>query len=364
MAACLPCEPPLTSSGGAAPACRGRARGRGSSSGELQERGRQPAVGSQERKRSGPSASAGNLPSRKRTAREAEPAVQEEARAAQELQQMQEWGENVFQTTCRISRVEPLVPWQSVSSDGPFLAFGRIVCTDYHVMIETHVTNRNFHRAGLSLNPEESCFPHMTLARLEEGRVERIGNVTWWSRVDLAAGKINMTRLTCEMSERLRRDSTVFRLIPAHVHQDFSHQRYRITGGEGLLIFRRLQLELQQACVELDEGSVSLYSEPHVSYKYGVERQDWPWEAGDNEGAGGRSGDEGDSSSISSSLQEVLVCLSQHKLEKLRNIFIQHRLSASILPSLSDEDLVKAGISAVGDRKRVGKLVAHLVQGS
>merc|ERR1712194_16325 len=104
-----------------------------------------------------------------------------------------------------------------------------------------------------------------------------------------------------------------------------------------------------------DAGTVALFSEPHISYEYPAEDKDWGrWDGDRGDSKDAQSSVEGSQSSMCSSLQEVLSKLSTHKLEKLRNIFVQHRLSASILPSSRVGDLEKAGIVAVGDQKRVG----------
>ena len=73
-----------------------------------------------------------------------------------------QWGKTVFQIASRIGKDDPLVPWQTC-----FLALGRVVCTEYHVMIEAHIVNQHFQKAGVSIDPEKSYFPHMTLGKLE-----------------------------------------------------------------------------------------------------------------------------------------------------------------------------------------------------
>ena len=60
------------------------------------------------------------------------------------------------------------------------------------------------------------------------------------------------------MTERLRQRAAVFRLAPAHVHQDFSRHQYRIIGGEGLDVFRALQDALRCACRPLGPDYVEL----------------------------------------------------------------------------------------------------------
>ncbi|CAE8644755.1 unnamed protein product [Polarella glacialis] len=293
------------------------------------------------------------------------------------------WCLTAFEQAQLLGRVDNMVPWRDGLQDGPFLALGDLICTERYVLMQAHVVNRKFQRAALNLKPEFD-FAHMTLAKLESGSSERRANSTMWVPFSASnASSIDMSAILRRMNEKLKRDGTLFRLIPAHVEQYFTGNRYNITGGEGRQIFRRLQDELLQECAGLSADCLHLWAQepahPHITYEYPEDGGDWDEEQADNGEEQGQAATPAvtsmadapssaascprhgsTASSASSSLQMVLSRLDKHKLGKLRALFVRERLSSSVLFSLSNEQLKEAGVSALGDRQRVRRLTSEL----
>lgn len=284
------------------------------------------------------------------------------------------WALTSFQLTNLLGKVDSTVQWKD-GVDGPFIALGEAVCADRYILMEAHVVSRSFCRAPLSLKADFE-YPHMTLAKLEYGNAERKANTTiWTSYVEGCVDSVDMTGVIRRMNERLKMSGVLFRLIPAYVDQDQWSNRYNITGGEALQIFRRLQDELLLECECLGEGCVNRWSEhpakPHISYEYRDDEPGQDWDMGSEKeekengaAAGGGSGSASArslaASSNDSSLQAVLSRLAPMKLEKLRSIFVRERLSSSVVSQLSDAQLAQVGISRLGDRVKVRRLAEEL----
>ncbi|CAE7942603.1 unnamed protein product [Symbiodinium sp. KB8] len=137
---------------------------------------------------------------------------------------------------------------------GAFLAMGEVLCLDRYIMMQVHVVNRAFQRAPLAMESEFD-FPHMTLAKLESGESEHISDATIWKSA-VTSEEINITRMLTQLNHDVKCSGLPFRLIPVHVQQCWYGERYNITGGEGLQVFRRLQAFVLSACVKLGPGSV------------------------------------------------------------------------------------------------------------
>merc|ERR1712216_705896 len=98
----------------------------------------------------------------------------------------------------------------------------------------------------------------MTLARLDLGSTERLGNSTIWRSVEPTEGEegINISAVLRDMNQELRRDHTVFQLHAADFDVHFYGNRYDIIGGAARRVFRRLQGRLLEHCAGLGECAV------------------------------------------------------------------------------------------------------------
>jgi len=243
-------------------------------------------------------------------------------------------------------------------SGGPFVAFGDVICTERFVLMQAHICNHRFFRAPLNL-PRMFEFPHMTLAKLEWGYAERRGNATIWLP-DSATGDggLSISAVVRGLNEDLKRDATAYRLVPAHIEAYYDGNRYNITGGEARCVFRRVQASLMRQCAALGR-CVCMWAEepahPHITFEYPEEQERWDEARGSASAIGSAA-----SASTTASLGAVLDRLPEFRLQRLRPVFERERLTASVLPTLTEDQLKSIGVTALGDRQKVFALAAAL----
>ncbi|OLP90501.1 hypothetical protein AK812_SmicGene27914 [Symbiodinium microadriaticum] len=244
---------------------------------------------------------------------------------------------------------------------GAFLAMGEVLCLDRYIMMQVHVVNRAFQRAPLAMESEFD-FPHMTLAKLESGESEHISDATIWKSA-VTSEEINITRMLTQLNHDVKCSGLPFRLIPVHVQQCWYGERYNITGGEGLQVFRRLQAFVLSACVKLGPGSVQEWSKepghPHITYEYPNMREAQPWACDD--WSSSRGSCRSSATSRASSLERILDRLDEARLRKYRKLFMKERLGTTALLAMDDARLKEVGISAMGDRIKILKIRESLL---
>ena len=259
------------------------------------------------------------------------------------------WGPTCYDFTNSLGKVDTTVAYCS----GAFLALGEIVCMDRYILMQAHVVNRGFQRAPLAME-REFDFPHMTLVKLEAGESERLCDDTIWKSA-VRNCDMNITRMLRQLNHDVRSLGLPFRLVPAHVQQCWYGNRYNITGGEGLKVFRTLQALIYSRCARLGQGSLQEWSQdpahPHITYEYPdaiEEAHGHGWEERSSLGSCRSSSD-----GRASSLPRVLECLDAAKLQRYRKIFKKERLGVSALLGMDDARLKEAGVSAMGDRIKI-----------
>jgi len=288
-------------------------------------------------------------------------ATVEEPGKAQELPHIspQEavWGPTTFEFTKSLGKVDSTVAY----CPGAFLAMGEVLCLDRYIMMQVHVVNRAFQRAPLAMESEFD-FPHMTLAKLESGESEHIGDETIWKSA-VKSKEINITRMLTQLNHNIKCSGLPFRLIPVHVRQCWYGERYNITGGEGLKVFRHLQALVLAACVKLGPGSVQEWSQepghPHITYEYPSMREAQRWGCDDCGSIQGSC--RSSSTSRASSLERILQRLEEARLRKYRKLFMKERLGVTALLDMDDARLKEAGVSAMGDRIKILKIRESLL---
>ena len=241
--------------------------------------------------------------------------------------------------------------------DGPFVAFGDVVCSERYILWQAHICSRAFRRAPVNLQKMYE-FPHMTLAKLEQGYAERHANKSIWF-VDGPSGpeEFDVSQIVRDLNVSLRRDSTVYMLHAGHLCLNYVGCRYDITGGAARNVFRQMQIALRTQLAQLSDR-VSYWAEepahPHITFEYPEESQDedvwWEQKRPDGESVLDSAPTE---NSKTSSMEFVLEELDKRHLGRLKPIFERERISQSVLPSLTDNHLKDAGIVRMGDRQKV-----------
>jgi hypothetical protein len=85
------------------------------------------------------------------------------------------WCPSAFQVAQGLDIDHELMFKENTTCDGPFVAFGDVVCSERYILWQAHICNRSFRRAPVNLQKMYE-FPHMTLAKLEHGYAERQAN--------------------------------------------------------------------------------------------------------------------------------------------------------------------------------------------
>ena len=254
------------------------------------------------------------------------------------------------------------------SNEGPFVAFGDVVCSERYILWHAHICNRMFRRIPVNCTRGYQ-FSHMTLAKLEGGYAERLANKSIWF-VDGEAGpeEFDVSTVLRQLNNKLRRDNIVYRLHAVRLSPNHFWNRYAITGGSARDVLRKVQCELRGHLVHLRDH-ISFWAEepahPHITVGYLDDN------VGDKcvleacaAGEVAKSGSEIVSldCSLSESLEIVLAMLDEHRLSHLKAIFKRERLSSSILPSVTDVQLKDVGVKRLGDRQKVLQLATRYVQ--
>ncbi|CAE7703147.1 unnamed protein product [Symbiodinium sp. CCMP2592] len=155
------------------------------------------------------------------------------------------WGPTTFEFTKSLGKVDNTVAY----CPGAFLAMGEVLCLDRYIMMQVHVVNRAFQRAPLAMESEFD-FPHMTLAKLESGESEHIGDETIWKSA-VESGEINITRMLTQLNHNIKCSGLPFRLIPVHVRQCWHGERYNITGRVSPVVGLRSNPVQHETCKTL-----------------------------------------------------------------------------------------------------------------
>ncbi|CAK0908356.1 unnamed protein product [Prorocentrum cordatum] len=303
------------------------------------------------------------------SARGAEPAGEARAASADaggdaagdagvELRGLDVWCPTAFQLADRADEDPTIIFHEGSQIEGPFVAFGDVVCSERYILWQAHICNREFRRAPVDFKKFWE-FPHMTLAKLEIGSAERRANRSTWI-VDLEDGPetYDLADLLRDLNELLGRDTTVYRLHAGHLSADYWGLRYNISGGPAHVAFRRVQAILRDRLALLGDR-VSFWADepalPHVTFEYPervevTEASELPraCEAAEEESA--------DTFSKHSSLDEMLDRLDKLQLGRFKPLFKRERLSMSVLPLLGHQELKDAGVLKLGDRTKLMEL--------
>lgn len=158
------------------------------------------------------------------------------------------WCPTAFEIAHRMA-VDPTIAFQEGSiMNGPFVAFGDVLCIERYIVWETCICNHICRRA-----PVDSSIlghsPHMTLAKLEIGCAKMCANQTTWL-VDTMSGpeEHDLSSMLREVNETLRHDSTIYRL-----HSCRLSRNYDISSGKALDAYRRVQSTLRSRLAHLGE---------------------------------------------------------------------------------------------------------------
>jgi len=261
--------------------------------------------------------------------------------------------------------VDQTIIFREGSSDGPFIAFGEVVCSDRYILWQAHVCNRVFRRAPVNFHKMYE-FPHMTLARLEQGYAERRANKSLWL-VDGHSGpeEFDLSDVLRQLNESLHQNTVVYRLHDGHLSPNYYGCRYDITGGQARTVYRKVQDDLRVHIGHLGDR-VSFWAEepahPHITFEYLDDdmgcAQDMDLVHGDAASSFGNGPSE---RSLTSSIDIVLKKLDEHRLGQLKPIFEREQLSRSVLPLLTDNQLKEVGITRLGERQKVLAMAAALL---
>lgn len=246
--------------------------------------------------------------------------------------------------------------------DGPYVAFGDIVCSERYILWQAHICNRAFRRAPVNFNKIYE-FPHMTLAKLERGSAEkRAGKSVWLFDGELGPEEFDVSEVVCVLNAQLRRDTTVYRLHSAHLSPNWWGSRYDIGGGEAHAVFRRLQCMVQQLTAPLG-NCMELWAQepahPHITFEY-------PEHMEDEAGALAKRPNDCFSDSVqtersnTSSIEIVLDGLDSRHLRRLKPIFEREHISRSVLLDLTVQHLEQLGITRFGDQHKVLQLAQEI----
>lgn len=139
------------------------------------------------------------------------------------------------------------------AADGPYVAFGKVVCKERHILWQAHICSRAFRRASVIFNKMDES-PHVTLAKLERGSAEKRGNRSLWLiDGDFGPEELDVSEVVRIMNSEIRRDATVYRL-----------HKYDAGGGEAHAAFKSVQRMFQQLTVPLG----SCVDHPQMCFEY------------------------------------------------------------------------------------------------
>lgn len=272
------------------------------------------------------------------------------------------WAPTAFETADNLEVSQSVVFAEGFTADGPYVAFGEVVCSERYILWQAHICNRAFRRAPVNFNKIYE-FPHMTLAKLERGSAEkRAGKSLWLFDGDFGQEEFDISEVVRILNAQLRRDTTVYRLHSAHLSPNWWGSRYDIGGGEACVVFRRLQRALQQLTARLG-NCMELWAQepayPHITFEYPDNLEDEA-DTSSRKNCDCLSDSSKTEHSNTSSMKMVLDGLDSRRLSRLKPIFEREHISRSVLLDMTAQHLEQLGIRRFGDQHKVLQLAQDI----